>query len=293
MRKILLDTDIGTDIDDAVCLAYLLSQPECDLLGITTVSGEAERRASIADALCRAAGRDIPIFPGADKPLLVDQLQTYAQQANALGSLSYRQFQKGKAAEAIEFLRQTIRTRPGEVDLLTIGPLTNIGLLFALNPEIPSLLKSLTMMVGHYAPGAKREWNAFGDPHATAIVFRSGVKPLRAVGLDVTTRVVMSAAEARQRFQTGLLQPVLGLADYWFQKYGGLTFHDPLAAVTLFDERACAFQKGTVRVELGSESTAGTTVWTPGGEDAPHEAAFEVDPPRFYEHFFSVFPKAN
>ena len=53
----LLDTDIGSDIDDAVALAYLLRQPKCDLLGITTVTGEPEKRASIADAVCRLSDR--------------------------------------------------------------------------------------------------------------------------------------------------------------------------------------------------------------------------------------------
>ena len=63
--KIILDTDIGSDIDDAVCLAYLLAQPDCELLGITTVAGEAEARARMASALCKVAGKDVPIFPGA------------------------------------------------------------------------------------------------------------------------------------------------------------------------------------------------------------------------------------
>ena len=58
--KVLFDTDIGTDIDDAVCLAYLLAQPACELLGITTVSGEPTKRAMLASALCQAAGKDIP-----------------------------------------------------------------------------------------------------------------------------------------------------------------------------------------------------------------------------------------
>jgi inosine-uridine nucleoside N-ribohydrolase len=60
MAKILLDTDIGTDVDDAVCLVNLLAQPNCELLGITTVTGEAERRASLASILCLAAGKQIP-----------------------------------------------------------------------------------------------------------------------------------------------------------------------------------------------------------------------------------------
>ena len=57
MEKILLDTDIGGDIDDAICLAYLLKEPQCELLGITTVCGESEKRAAIADAICQAAGK--------------------------------------------------------------------------------------------------------------------------------------------------------------------------------------------------------------------------------------------
>ena len=66
--KVLLDTDIGSDIDDAVCLAYLLANPDCELMGITTVSGEAENRARIASAICKNASRDIPIFPGPNHP---------------------------------------------------------------------------------------------------------------------------------------------------------------------------------------------------------------------------------
>src|SRR5689334_1513093 len=70
--KILLDTDIDItgDIDDAMCLAYLLAQPACELLGITTVTWDTDRRAMVASAICQAAGRDLPIYPGARVPLL-------------------------------------------------------------------------------------------------------------------------------------------------------------------------------------------------------------------------------
>ena len=73
---------------------------------------------------------------------------------------------------AVDFLRQTIRSRPGEVTLLSVGALTNVALLFALDPEIPSLLKQYVMMGGVYVKRLGRaEWNTKGDPHATAIVF--------------------------------------------------------------------------------------------------------------------------
>src|SRR3990172_3844403 len=104
--KVLLDTDIGSDIDDTICLAYLLAQPECELLGITTVTGEADRRASIASALCKAASRQIPIFPGAEEPLIVPQRQPQAPQAAALVKWEHdASFPQG---QAVEFMRQTI-----------------------------------------------------------------------------------------------------------------------------------------------------------------------------------------
>ena len=70
--KIILDTDIGTDIDDALALAYLLMKPECELMGITTVTGEAKTRAKLASVICKAANRgDIPIYPGNEECILI------------------------------------------------------------------------------------------------------------------------------------------------------------------------------------------------------------------------------
>src|SRR5277367_515098 len=104
--KILLDTDIGSDIDDAVCLAYLLANPACDLLGITTVTGDTVARASMASVLCKIARKSIPIFPGALNPLLIKQKQPHVQQAVALSKWNHEtKFPQG---EAVEFLRKTI-----------------------------------------------------------------------------------------------------------------------------------------------------------------------------------------
>ena len=292
MRKVLLDTDIGTDIDDAVCLAYLLAQPECRLLGITTVTGEADRRAMMASALCKAAGVDIPIFPGADTPLVIEQGQKVCQQAAALDELEHdADFPRG---EAVEFLRRTVREHPGEVTLLAIGPLTNVGLLFAADPEIPALLDRLVMMCGLFGeppPGrGRREWNALGDPHATAIVYRARPPVHRSVGLDVTTRCRMDAAGVRERFRSGLLGTASRFAEVWFAEgKDGVTFHDPLAAAVLFDDSLCRFQRGTVSVELADPDLSGRTLWWPDEERGPHEVAVDVDPDRFFDHFFSVF----
>lgn len=289
-EKVILDTDIGTDIDDAVCLAYLLAQPRCDLLGVTTVTGEVEKRAMMASAMCKVAGRDIPIHAGVDTPLLIPQQQTSASQAVALDKWPHDT--DFVAGEAIEFLRQTIRQHPGEITLLTIGPVTNLGLLFAIDPEIPSLLKALVMMCGVFTnrlPGVgPLEWNARGDGHATAIAYRRPVAVHRSIGLDVTCQVRMHKEEVRERFKHPLLQPVLDFAEVWFERAERITFHDPLAATTIFDDDICGFENGTVEVELASERLWGMTHWKqdPAG---PHQVALQVDPDRFFEHYFSVF----
>src|SRR5689334_6817049 len=195
MTKILLDTDIGTDVDDAVALAYLLSHPDCELLGITTVTGEADKRASLASVVCKAAGREIPIYPGAERPMHGEQRQPKAQQAGVLPRWPHEV--DFPINQAVGFLANTIRSHPNEVTLLTIGPLTNIGMLFTAHPHVASLLAGLVMMGGNFdeaGPEAGRiEWNVAGDLRASEIVYKAPVQLHRSLGLNVTQRVMMSA----------------------------------------------------------------------------------------------------
>lgn len=291
--KVLLDTDIGSDIDDAVALAYLLAQPECELLGVTTTSGQARERAMLASALCRWAGQDVPIAPGAERPLLVPQVQPDALQAPALRSLPHDT--AFPAGPAVELLRTAIHRHPGEVVLLTIGPLTNVALLFAVDPEIPGLLKGLVSMAGSFWSGINNgcEWNIGLDPHAAAMVYRTPVSSHRSIGLDVTGQVKMSADEVRERFQSGLLRPVRELAEVWFGNGARdvVTFHDPLAATAIFDDRVCSFEAGKVTVENidpAGELPLGVTRWSPSTPEAPHEVATKVDPAGFFAHYFDV-----
>jgi len=289
--KVLLDTDIGSDIDDAVALAYLLARPDCELLGVTTVTGAAVARAKLASALCRAAGRNVPVFPGAERPLLIEQRQKDCPQAAALPRWSHQESFPENLA--VDFLRDTIHAHPGEVTLLTIGPLTNAALLYALDPEIPSLVREHVAMVGSFGVGqlaaerrGKGEWNAVGDPHATAICFRDGLR--RAVGLDVTLQVRLAAAEVRRRFTHPLLRPVLDFAEVWFQRRDVITFHDPLAAAVVFEPSLCTWQRGRVQILLGAEGREGITEFTPDPA-GPHVVADAVEPERFFEHYFATF----
>jgi purine nucleosidase len=92
----------------------------------------------------------------------------------------------------------------------------------------------------------------------------------------------------REKFQKGLLRPVLDFAEVWFRNLNTVTFHDPLAATTLFEAQICSFERGTVEVELLSHRTKGMTYWMPD-EKGPHEVAITVDSQKFFEHYFSFF----
>jgi purine nucleosidase len=288
-EKIILDTDIGSDIDDAVCLAYLLANPDCELLGITTVTGEGELRARMASALCKISKVYVPIYIGAEEPLLVQQRQPQAPQASALARWDHDTgFSKGKA---VLFMGDLIHRHPGEITLLTIGPLTNVALLFKTDPEIPSLLKRLVMMCGAFEK-SRLEWNAMLDPHASAIVYRTLTPIHRSIGLDVTLQLSLKANEVRSRFQVPLLRPVLDFAEVWFEHTDVITFHDPLAATTIFDDDICSFTRGQVEIELDDKDNLGKT-HLHSSSSGPHEVALQVNPERFFRHFFSFFQVEN
>jgi inosine-uridine nucleoside N-ribohydrolase len=286
-EKILLDTDIGSDIDDAICLAYLLNQPKCELLGVTTVSGEAARRAQMVSAVCIAAGKpDIPVYPGTEAPLLTPQKQPLAPQSEILHKWEHKK--DFPVNEHIEFMRQVIRANPGEVTLLAIGPMTNIALLFTTDPEIPALLKQLVVMCGVFdyktvSYTSLTEWNALCDPYAAAIMYSAPVKAIKSIGLDVTTQVTMPGAEASEKF-SGPVRDFLNISDYC---KGTVTFHDPLSAAVIFDETICGFKKGTVEVELESSRSKGLLYFNEAA-DGNNQVAFSVDSGRFFENFFGI-----
>jgi purine nucleosidase len=157
---------------------------------------------------------------------------------------------------------------------------------------VPALLKGLVMMCGVFStqlPNSSfMEWNAMLDPHATDIVYRACAKVHRSIGLDVTMQVQMDSAEVRRRFQKGLLKIVLEFAEVWFKQSGVMTFHDPLAATTIFNDSLCRFERGLVDVEVISPNLRGHTGFK-AEATGPHEVALGVDAPKFFDHYFSMF----
>ncbi len=285
MEKILLDTDIGGDIDDALCLAYLLQEPQCQLLGITTVCGASETRASIADAICRSAGRKVPIAAGLDTPLQPIPLYPTPDGASALANWPHDAYEK---TDAPAFLYQAIKSNPHEVTLIGIGNMTNIAVLFERYPDTPALLKGLTVMNGYFGdaplPEPWHNWNSWSDPLASSIVFSLRGPVHRAISLDVTARLSLPAEQAKLLFprQTPLLQAVLDFGAAWLQSAQMLTLHDPLAAVSVFHPEICSFVRGDVSVETNDPAKMGATRFTQNDAGAV-EISTEVNVPLFYQ----------
>lgn len=266
MEKILLDTDIGGDIDDAICLAYLLKEPQCELLGVTTVCGESEKRASVADAICRSAGKDIPIVAGLDTTLQPVPVYPTPDGAHALENWPHKAFEKGNAPA---FLYQKIKENPHEIILLGIGNMTNIATLFRTYPDAPGLLKGLYVMNGYFGteplPEPYYNWNSWADPLASKIAFVSNVSTHKAIPLEVTEKLTIEAERASTLLSadSDLMKAVFNFGNAWLESAGRLTLHDPLAAVSIFYPEICEFEKGFVQVETQDENSIGGTEFIP------------------------------
>ena len=310
MKKVLLDFDIGTEIDDAIALAYLLANPECELVGITTSCGESIKRAEMASVLCRAAGKKVPIHAGCERPPLIPQMEPTAPQA---AIFPHYEHDTGFAPNtAIPFMQKVIRENPGEVTLLAVAPMTNLGLLFAMDPELPELLDGLYLLCG--SPTHQRhavvteslsamerddfirvlasqgilENNSIVDPHATSIVYRARCRNFVNIGNNVSSRVVMTPEEAERRFRHPIMQVVMSIAREWFKDEPRVSFHDPLAAVCIFNDDVCSYKRGYMDCVLDSRLLGGMTIFRedPAG---PHQVAWDVDGDKFFEHLFEVF----
>lgn len=293
-EKVILDTDIGGDLDDAAAIAYLALEPECDFLGITITGGAPEVRAAMASAVCRHCGRaDVPIYPGPGCPMFGSKSCGMPAGREMLDKWPHADFKDDSSA--IDFMRRSIRANPGEVTLLAVGPFTNVALLFAMDPEIPALLKQVVVMGGNFSGEA--EWNAIADPVATALLYgknrRIGCRRLLSVGNDVTGKTELGEGEARKFFgKAKSLAPVADFAEHFLRTRHKAVFHDPLAAVCVFHPEVCTYAKVRIEVPMEGEAAGWTLVkgWWNGVKDDEriHEIATGIDSKRFYEIFLGV-----
>lgn len=284
MEKVLLDTDIGGDIDDAICLAYLLKEPQCNLIGITTVCGEPEKRAAVADAICRAAGKQVPIVAGLDTTLQPIPVYPTPDGAEALKFWPHNTYEK---ANAPAFLYQKIKEHPHEIVLIAIGNMTNIATLFTAHPDAAGLLKRLYVMNGYFdrepLPDPYFNWNSWADPLASKIVFSAETAVHRAVPLEVTDQLTIESEQAEILFPSNneLMKAVFSFGNAWLESSKKLTLHDLLAAVSVFYPDICRFERGRVQVETEQETAMGSNSFLPSA-NGNVEIARTVDRERFY-----------
>lgn len=242
---ILLDTDIGDDIDDAWALAVCLRHPNLRLVGVTTVLRDTQLRAAQARFLLEQAGAiKIPVAAGARDPLDAIAAITRNNQAEILSPEDEKRLSPGRT-DGVRFLAEQIETHPG-VTLLPVGPLTNVARLILEFPAAFAKVGRIVMMGGHMIPGRDEpEYNVSVDPRATQIVFAAG-KPITMIGLDVTLNCCLTAEDlaAIGAKGTPLTRALLKMTELW-QHEGRQpgdpsplrmpVVHDPLAALVAAD----------------------------------------------------------
>jgi len=243
---ILIDTDIGSDIDDAFALALALSSPEVDIRGVTTVGAEADLRARMVGAMFTRIGRkDIPFAAGKDPQPASDMAlqRQYAWHPAVI----FNRTKKPEKEGAVEFLYARLKADPGKLTIVALGPLTNIGKLLADHPDCKPWIKRIVVMGGSIKagyddkPGPVVEWNIKGDIKAAQTVFDSGV-PLLVVPLDATANLKLDAKHRQRILDSGTLLNYQLQAMYQLWDKETPILFDPMAVALTFDERFAKFE---------------------------------------------------
>ena len=290
--RVIIDTDPG--VDDALALLLAMRSPELKIEAITPVAGNVPLDLTLPNALrmVEIAGRtDIPVAAGARAPLMRRLVTaTYAHGENGLGGAVFPEpTTKPVATPAAEIIRQIVRKYPGEVTLITIGPLTNIATALNSDPELAGMVRALVMMGGSLSGGnitPAAEFNVYVDPEAARIVFQSGL-PITMVGLDVTRRTSLTddhvrTLEAAQNPVSQAAAKIGRNAINHNRERGylvGPNMHDSLAVAGFLDPAILKLQDYYVDVETTGELTAGETMgYSPVAGDLRRRPGMEKDP---------------
>ena len=243
-RRVVLDTDLGSDVDDALALALLLGSPEVDLLGVTTTYGDTALRARATSRLLELAGvpgpgdpGGLPVRAGAGEPLSGAEVWWAGHEGTLLGDLSTAPTTAVSGpGDAADWVARTAAGAPGEVDLLAIGPLTGVAVALRRHPGLARELRSLVVMGGRWDGGAEEgEHNLRSDAVAAAEVLTCGA-PTLVVGLEVTQQVQLGADDVERIAAAGPLGAALAAQvhqwrEFWGERWG--VPHDPVTALLL------------------------------------------------------------
>ena len=273
VRKLLIDTDPG--VDDAMAILMALASPEFDVVGLTTIFGNAATQVTTQNALTlvEVAGRaDIPVARGASDPVATNYLGPVPQVhgTNGLGDAPLAAPAGSAVPErGADFIHTVAAASPGEVTLLALGPLTNLALALDTHPDLAGLVDEVVVMGGNaLVPGNATpvaEANINNDPEAADRVFGADWK-VTMVGLDVTHQINLTGA-AIAKIAAGDSPGARLLADAvpHYQRFyqatngiDGIFVHDPSTVAFLLDPDAFTTQAWPVRVETESFSRGKT-----------------------------------
>jgi purine nucleosidase len=250
-EKVIIDTDIGDDIDDAFAIALALKSPELEILGISTTFGDTEARAKIVDRLLGEAGRtDIPVLAG-----------TPTHTTNVMNQRRYGEgghFARASHPSAADFILEQIRRYPGQITLIAIGPLMNVGVLIDKDPATFLKLKRVVIMGGSiecgygelwFCPqrGPDAEWNIINDIPSAKKLFLSEVR-LYVMPLD-STQLKLDEAKRAYLFKQGtpLTDSLTLLYHEWGQQTP--TLFDPVTVAFILDPKICPVEPMHIRVD--------------------------------------------
>jgi purine nucleosidase len=283
MSSVPLILDVDTGVDDMVALLYAAASPEVELIGSSTVTGNAhvDRTTRNTLAVLELAGLGgVEVAKGAAQPL-VQTWQPFpvVHGEEGLGGFTPdRPAAEPSSRDGATLIVEEARRRPGEVLLVATGPLTNVALAVEREPRLPELLRGFALMGGAYREGGnvtpRAEANVWMDPEAAAKVFTawSGAAPAelpRCVGLEVTEQVVMTPEDVEaacapapdSQLARLIRQGVAHYIDFYASTgKAGASMHDPLALVALLDGSMCDWAATRVEVELEGRWTRGETV---------------------------------
>lgn len=265
------DTDLG--VDDAVALLSIGKLPQLELLGISAVAGNAELHYTFENArnVCRLAGLNVPVYPGAEYPLFVPlRTAPLVHGENGVGEVELSPSEAPRETTlAWDALYKAAKAARGELQVIAVGPLTNLATALGKYPDLKTLLKRILLMGGaaqggNVTPAA--EFNIYGDPHAAQMVFKSGV-PVVMCGLDVTLKAYLTPEEVDEigSHDTPVCRFVhqsnqLALAFNERISAPGLCCHDTCPVLFLACPELFSGEEAGVYVETRGEVTLGKTV---------------------------------
>jgi purine nucleosidase len=249
---VLIDTDIGDDIDDALALALALRSPEIDVQGVTTVFGDTQLRARLAAHVLRVFGREeIPVAAGQQMPLLLRHRPSGVPQAAILDTCTTSP--ELSPYSGPELIIQTAMAHHGNLTLFCLGPLTNVAIALIIEPRLFMAIRSI-VVIGGTSGFPLPEWNVRSDAQAAKIVLASGV-PVTLLGCNITMRCQFRESDIEKLHyekspQTHLLSQLIAVwqrhRPRWHPKLPYL--HDPLAIVALCAPELIHFEVMTARV---------------------------------------------